>query len=159
MENRNCTPEAAINFYMEVVEPTVTSFLNKPNDKRLACLACLCLSALAEHYIHATTEREAAASALKAFRISSRNENWAIGQVNDIANATKHVIRRGSGLGYQDINTEEIIVGNLQCGWPINGEEVMVETSPDKLWLVTDLVETTNEWWRTKLGLVDRDRN
>lgn len=149
------SPAAAIEFYKQVVEPTVAEFFAHPSDKRLACLACLCLSALAEHYVHATAETSEAKSIVKALRLSSRRDNWAVGQVNDIANATKHVTRSGPGIGYGDLGAQEIAIGNLRCGWPINGVQVMVETSPDELWLVTDLVESANEWWKRKLGLAE----
>ncbi|MFG1346117.1 hypothetical protein V5F59_14580 [Xanthobacter autotrophicus DSM 431] len=150
------SPAVAIEFYQQIVEPTVTEFFADPSDKRLACLACLCLSALAEHYVHATAEASETKSSVKELRLSSRRENWAVGQVNDIANATKHVIRSGPGIRYEDLGTQEVEVGNLRCGWPINGVEVMVETSPDgTLWLVTELVESANEWWRRKLGVAE----
>jgi hypothetical protein len=146
-------PAAAIEFYQQVVAPTVAEFLARPDNHRLACLACLCLSAVAEHYTHATAEASEAASAIKALRRSSREENWAVGQVNDIANATKHVVRNGSGVGYHDFGAQEISFGNLRCGWPINGTQVMVETEPGTLWLVTDLVASADQWWKGKLGL------
>lgn len=145
------SPTAAIEFYQQVVEPTVAEFLSHPSDKRLACLACLCISALAEHYVHATSENSEAKLVIKALRLSSRKDNWAVGQVHDIANATKHFSRSASGIGYGDLDAQEIVVGNLCCGWPINGVEVMVETSPGRWWLVADLVESANEWWKRKL--------
>jgi hypothetical protein len=146
------SPAAAIEFYQSVVEPTVAEFFARPSDERLACLACLCLSALAEHYVHATAEASGAKSIVKALRLSSRSDNWAVGQVNDIANATKHVIRSGPGIGYRDVGAQEITVGNLRCGWPINGVQVMVETSPGTLWLVRNLVASADEVVERKAG-------
>lgn len=149
---------ATIEFYHTVVAPTVAEFLGRPDDHRLACLACLSLSALPEHYIHAKpefkSERNEAEKAIKALRKSSREENWAVGHVNDIANAIKHVVRKEARVGYEDVESRNITVGNLRCGWPINGTHVMVEVKPGSLWLVDDLVAATDEWWRGKLGLV-----
>lgn len=145
---------AATDFYDMVVGPTVAEFLRRPDDQRLACLACLCLSALAEHYVRATEKAEKARQAIKELREKSRYENWAVGQVNDIANAVKHVVRKDSRVGYQDVSTQEIRLGLFRCGWPINGTEVMIEVEPDHVWLVSDLVEAADFWWRTKLGIV-----
>lgn len=96
-----------------------------------------------------------AQSLINVFRASSRKDNWAVGQVNEIANATEHVIRHGSGISYGDLGAHEIAVGNLRCGWPINGDQVMVETSPGTLWLVKDLVASADEWRKGKLGLAE----
>lgn len=152
---------ATTEFYLTVVAPTVADFLAHPHDHRLACLACLCLSALPDHYIHAKpeykSERRKAVKAISALRESSREENWTVGQVNDIANAIKHVIRLDTRVGYQDVDAKDIRVGNLRCGWPINGTHVMVEVKPDEEWLVSDLVAAANEWWWRKLELADGD--
>ena len=143
----------ASEFYHEVVAPTVSDFLNRPHDRRLACLACLCLSSMAVHYIHAVAEPAKISKEISSFWTAVRAENWAVGQVHDIANATKHVIRRGPGVGYGDVSSQQIVVGNLRAGWPFAGMQVMVEVEPGNVWLVKDLVEAANQWWRDKLTL------
>lgn len=99
-------PAPETEFYQQIDEPTVAEFLADPSNKRLACLACVCLSAFAEHYVHATLEASVTKSSIKELRLSSRGENWAVGQVNDIANATKHVVRRGHGIGYENLGAQ-----------------------------------------------------
>jgi len=46
----------AMIFFREVVEPTVAEFVERPDDRRRGCLACLCLASMADHYFHARPE-------------------------------------------------------------------------------------------------------
>lgn len=117
---------------MVVVGPTVMISSPVRMIKGWHVWPALCLSALAsEHYVRATEKAEKARQAIKELREKSRYENWAVGQVNDIANAVKHVVRKDSRVGYQDVSTQEIRLGLFRCGWPINGTEVMIEVEPD----------------------------
>lgn len=84
--------------------------------------------------------------AIADFRMAIPKENWAVSQVHDIANATKHVIRDRAGVGYQDVTPQPIDVSNLRAGWPIDGVRVMVEAAPGKVWLVKDLVAAADVW-------------
>jgi hypothetical protein len=126
----------ALAFFQEMVEPTVAEFLTRPDDRRRGCVACLSVEGSLD---------------ADAFRRSVSGKNWAVGQVIGVANATKHVQRRPGRVGYQDVSVQEINAGNLRCGWPINGTEVMIEVKEDELWLLSDLVEEAVNFWRLRL--------
>jgi hypothetical protein len=107
---------------------------------------------MTEHFFHARPELYAVSRA--AFKARVRSENWAVGAIADVANATKHVAGatdRGK-WGYSDLQAMETgQCGVLRCGWPINGEEVLV--GPDRAWRLSELIECTILFWQRKLGL------
>ena len=142
----------ALMFFRDMVEPTVAEFMANRADKRRGCLACLVLASMTEHFFHARPELCAVGRA--AFKARVRSENWAVGAIADVANATKHVAGatdRGK-WGYSDLQAMEMgQCGVLRCGWPINGEEVLV--GPDRAWRLSELIECTILFWRQKLGL------
>jgi hypothetical protein len=143
----------ALAFFQEMVEPTVAEFLVRPDDRRSGCLACLSLASMSDHYFHSRPESVEGAQDADAFRRAVSAKNWAVGQVIGVANATKHVRRRPGRVGYQDVSVQEISMGNLRCGWPINGTEVMIEVKEDDLWLLSDLVEEAIKFWKLRLGV------
>jgi hypothetical protein len=145
------TDDEALTFFREIVGPTVAEFLDRPDDRRLGCLACLCLASMADHFFHARAERDGCCDA-RAFRRRIAAANWAVGQVIGIANATKHVERRPGRVGYHDIAPRQIACGNLRAGWPINGRRVMVEAE-GRLWLLSHLVKAAFAFWQTQLEL------
>jgi hypothetical protein len=162
----------AVLFYLQVVEPTVSEFLEEPGDFRKAALACLTLSAMADHFFHARTPMPGFLT-VGAFRGSLRYDSKAdkkpgevssLGFVLDIANAVKHVTRgfQGDRVGFSDVETftldeesyePETDDGDLDLGdfSPPLGDQVMVEID-GMLRLVSGLVEVANETWRKKLG-------
>ena len=107
---------------------------------------------MTEHFFHARLNLIATDRA--SFKASIRRENWAVGAIADVANATKHVVGakdRGK-WGYNDLQAMEMgQCGILRCGWPINGEEVLV--GADHEWRLSELVECVMDFWREKLGL------
>ena len=141
----------ALLFFREMVEPTVTEFMADRADKRRGCLACLALAGMAEHFFHARPDLSAIGRA--SFKARLRSENWAVGAIADVANATKHVVGakdRGK-WGYNDLQSMEMgQCGVLRCGWPINGEEVLV--GPEHEWRLSQLIECAIDFWRGKLG-------
>jgi hypothetical protein len=143
--------DGALQFFREVVEPTVAEFMADRADKRRGCLACLALASMTEHYTHA---RLGGGEHAKAFKSATRAENKAVGWISDVANATRHVIRstKFEAIGYGDIETLEMgQCGVLRCGWPINGEEVLV--GPEHQWRLSELIDCTMDFWRGKLGV------
>jgi hypothetical protein len=142
-----------LTFFREMVEPTVAEFLAGPDDRRRGCLACLCLASMADHYFHAQPAFRDGCGDVRAFRVKIAGANWAVGQVIGIANAAKHVVRRSGRVGYDDIAPRQIAFGNLRCGWPINGRQVMVQAEGGKLWLLSHLAQAALEFWRSRSAL------
>ncbi len=145
--------DEGLTFFRDMVEPTVAEFLARPDDRRRGCLACLCLASMADHYFHARPAFRDGCGDADAFRRKIAGASWAVGQVIGIANATKHVVRRPGRVGYEDIAERQIAFGNLRCGWPINGRQVMVEVEGGKLWLLSHLAQAALEFWRGRLAL------
>ena len=154
MPDSNQPADDALLFFREMVEPTVAEFMANRADRRRGCLACLVLASMTEHFFHARPVLNALSRA--SFKTTIRNENWAVGAIADVANATKHVVgakERGK-WSYNDLQAMEIgQCGVLRCGWPINGEEVLVGS--DHEWRLSELIECVMEFWRTKLGLAN----
>jgi hypothetical protein len=139
--------DAANWFYSEVVQPTVADSLKHTDSVRLGILACFVLAHMADHYFHARHP----VPNLGDFRAELR-KNGAFRLVDDVTNGTKHVKKGRDGrLGFEDVGAQEINMGNLRCGWPINGTEVMVEDNKN-LWLLSQLTEAADEMWKAKLA-------
>lgn len=142
----------ALQFFREVVEPTVAEFMADRANKRLGCLACLALASMTEHYAHARlggTEQ-----ACETFKRASRKENKAVGWIADVANATRHVARsvKHGAMGFRDIQAMEMgQCGVMRCGWPMWDEEIIVGT--EHQWILSELIECAMGFWRQKLGL------
>jgi len=141
----------ALLFFREVVEPTVAEFMTDRANKRRGCLACLALASMTEHYFHARPELASIGKA--EFKAKVRNENWAVGAIADVANATKHVLgdmQRGK-WGYDDVNTHQLSAfGILRAGWPLGGHEVLI--GPDRAWRLSTLLDAAMTFWQAKLG-------
>lgn len=150
-------PDPAVSFFHEIVAPTVADFLRAPESRRLGCLACLALASMADHFFHARSVPVEGHTNADAFRRSLGAQHWGVGVVIGVANAAKHVVRRPGRVGYEDVQAQEITFGNLRCGWPINGREVMIEVEPDNLWLLSTLTEAAMDFWKGKLGLACSD--
>lgn len=144
--------DGAIEFFREIVEPTVAEFLNRSDDRRLGCLACLCLASMSDHYFCARPRLRDECADANVFRRKIGQSHWAVRQVIGIANATKHVQRLPGRVGYQDISRQSITCSNLSAGWPISGNQVMIEVEGGDLWLLADLVEAALEFWRDRLA-------
>ena len=146
------TEDDALLFFREIVEPTVAEFMATRSDKRRGCLACLALASLTEHFFHARPDLVVVGSA--EFKARIRKENWAVGAIADVANATRHVLgdkRRGK-WGYGDVSTHQLnACGIMRAGWPLGGQEVLV--GPDCAWRLPELIECTMTFWRQKLDL------
>lgn len=151
------TEDDALLFFREIVEPTVAEFMDALSDKRRGCLACLAVASLTEHFFHARPDLAALGRA--TFKANIRKENWAVGAVADLANATKHVLggEGRSKWGYDDISTHQLNdCGILRAGWPLGGHEVLV--GPDHAWRLGELIECAMTFWRQKLGLDGGDQ-
>ena len=147
------THDNAAEFFHEFVEPTVAEFLAHPSDRRLGCLACLCLASMADHYFHARPKPIDGHTDPNRFRATIGDSNWAAGQVIGVANATKHVLRLSGRVGYDDISSQDITCDNLQCDWPINGTVVIIDVGNDDQWLLSTLVEEAIKYWRNRLAV------
>lgn len=144
--------DKAVGFYTKIVKPTIVESRQRPDDMRLAILACLVLSHMAEHYYQARIQTVVGSVSAQAFRETLRNENGAFRLIADIADAAKHVKRGRDGrLGYDNIGAQPIDISNLRAGWPINGTQVMAEDGSN-LWLLSQLVTVADKMWQTKLG-------
>jgi hypothetical protein len=145
--------DRALWFFQEVVEPTVEGFLREPESMRLGCLACMALDSMVEHYFHARPI-EGGASAPERLR-AALSVNWAFKQVSAVANATKHVKpdRRRDRIGFEAVETRRIDFSTARFGWPISGDQVMVDVAPSGPWPLSQLVTAAQEMWRVKLDL------
>ena len=141
----------AHRFFREIVEPTVGEFMVDPSDKRRGCLACLVLASLTEHYT--LTFAGASKKEREDMKLAFYNENKAVQWVADVANATRHVKRdpKFKKIGFSDIQTMNMGQCDvLRCGWPIDGEEVLVGSEHE--WRLADLLEWAMDFWRQKLA-------
>lgn len=141
----------AATFFAEMVLPTVAEFLRDRADKRRGCLACLALASMSDHYFYTPGAVVNGNPDANSFRQSHSAANWAVGTVIGVANATKHVRRRSGRAGFNDVFADDISFGNMRCGWPINGREVMVEVAPGDVWLLSELVEEAASYWKAKV--------
>jgi hypothetical protein len=148
----------AAAFFVKMVRPTVDEFLSDRSDRRRACIACLMLASMVDHYFHTNGAVVAPHKNANAYRDSVKAENWPAGIMIDIANATKHVQRieakneKPRRVGFDDISSLKIAVGTLRAGWPINGQEVVVEIGPNYPCLVSQLVEAASSYWAAKIA-------
>lgn len=145
--------DKALEFFRDMVEPTVAEFLRAPTDRRQGCLASLCLSSMADHYFHARSKPEEGCVNENVFRKKVGDTNWAMKQVIGVANATKHVRPLPGRVGYDDVFSLEITCGNLRAGWPINGLMVMIEVEEGNVWLLSQIVEAAMRFWEERLHL------
>jgi hypothetical protein len=145
-------PDDALEFYYEVVEPTVAEFMTDPANKRRGCLACLALTSMTEHYFHARLASTALTK--NKFKGELRKDNWTIGAIADVANATKHVLGdvQRAKWGYKDIDVNELNgTGIMRAGWPLGGREVLVGL--DRAWRLSELLQVAMRFWQAKLGI------
>jgi hypothetical protein len=145
--------DRALWFFQEVVEPFVEEFLRDPASMRLGCVACIVLDSMVDHYFHARPI-EGAATNPERLR-AALSANWAFRQVSAVANAMKHVKpdRRTDRSGFEKVETWRIDLGNFRAGWPMSGDEVMVDVAPSGSWPLPQLVKAAEEMWRGKLNL------
>jgi len=156
-------PDPATWFFQEVVEPTATEFLNKPDNIRLGCLACIALSSMVEHYYHGRRHEFGDQSAQDSRRSLATLESAEI--VFDVANATKHVVAdRKRRYGFKAVERMELDDDTYQsdeseAGIDFGdlkftiGSHVMVPTGDDLHCLLSAQVEAVCEMWRVKLGI------
>src|SRR4051812_28761799 len=84
----NC--DEAVEFFFEVVEPTVEEFLKDPGNKRRGFQAASVLSSMADYHFHATPSVQARYHKESAYRASVSPESSDYALVCDVANAGKH---------------------------------------------------------------------
>lgn len=148
----------ASSFFNEMVEPTVSEFLKNRDNKRLGCLACLMLASMSDHYFYSAGADLGQHRDADSYRRSHVEKNWAVGAVIGVANATKHLLSKPGRVGFDDVYTDDISCENFRCGWPIIGRQVMLEAGPDRIWLLSDLVECATEYWAEKVRSLPRSR-
>lgn len=131
----NTPIDPAVEFYRQIVEPTVAQFLTQPDDARLGCLACLVLASMADHYFHAREKPLEGHDEVGRFRFALGEARWPYRQVLAVANATKHVLPYRDRLGFRQIGIDDIHAGNLRCDWPISGRFVRTHSVQSCLFL------------------------
>ena len=152
MTDPNLPDDDALLFFHEMVEPTVDEFMKDHGNRRRGCLACLVIASMTEHYFHARLDPML--ERVEDFKSAISSENRAVEWITDVANGTKHVVRKKklNKIGYADVQRKETgLVGILRAGWPIGGEEVLVGRNHE--WRLSNLIETAMTFWRGKLGL------
>ena len=113
--------DLAPDYFCEIVEPTVAEFLDDRSSKRRGCLAALAIASMTVDYYHAHPT-----GSVSSFKGMLRAENAAVGFIADIANATKHVERTKTRLGYEDVQTLQLgTFGTRRAGWPFAGVELL----------------------------------
>ncbi len=144
-----------IEFFREIVQPTIEDFVKRPGDIRLGVLACLVLQAMNEHYYQhnrSDLDKVRGCADVDAFKHALRMDDWAFGQIMDVANATKHVHTR-SGKKFSDLHHEVPgACGVMRCGFPISAQKY-VFIDEENAWLLCQLVEYVTEKWSATLGL------
>ena len=142
-----------IQFFHEMVEPTVDEFVVGKSNLRRGLLACLMIAAMTEHYFHAHPEIDGDKGKFKgAVRDWKNGGNFAVGLIADVANGTKHVVSDRGRIGYNDTQVHNTgAIGTLRIGWPKgDNEEVLVDENRD--WRLSQLIESAMDFWRQKLG-------
>jgi len=161
--------DPALEWFRDVVEPTVSEFLAEPGSKRRGCLAALAIAAMADHFYQARPDIQAQYKRVQDFRNSiwakrqngppGPGRNATISILHDVANATKHVRRMDprekepGRMGYQDIHATRFnVCGVMRSGWPLSSEpEVLVGENLE--WRLVELLACAMEFWRAKLGI------
>ncbi|MFT8521335.1 MAG: hypothetical protein ABF812_13960 [Gluconobacter cerinus] len=150
-------PDPALEWFREIVEPTVAEFLVSPGDKRRGCLAALAVASMTEHYFSSRMALGKDKKGLGRFKAEVRDYkngagNFSVGFVADIANAVKHVERK-NGVGHEDLKPQRInTCGVMRCGWPLTpNPQILVGENLE--WRLVDLIKTATDFWREKLGL------
>ncbi|MBB5372275.1 hypothetical protein [Acidocella aromatica] len=154
-------------FFDAVVEPTAHEAITALNDMRRGCLACLALSAMGEHFIHA--RRQMAQSIIQqhlpeqvpprfpdklgdyertAFWKALAARCWDYGVVRDVANATKHVTPSGDKVGFDDVRNTRLGFGVSKFSWPFASEAILVDTGSGGPFMLSQLVHASLAMWR-----------
>jgi hypothetical protein len=143
-----------VDFLTEIVLPTVEEFSRNPGDIRLGVLACLVLQAMNEHYFRHNrfdpnrSDKENSTE-LANFKRALRAKDWAFGQIMDIANHTKHALKRFFDLHHETPG----VLGIARAGFPMtSGTYVFI--NEDNAWLLYQLTEHVAQSWKVKLGIV-----
>jgi hypothetical protein len=149
MISKRETPDAAAWFYIKIVQPTVAEALAQRDSIRRGVIACIALTHIADHYFHARHPLPKKDKFFKELR-----KNGAFRLVQDVTDGTKHAKRitkdgKIERLGFEDVTSQEINLGNMRSGWPISGTEVMV-ADKGNLWLLSQLIPLVDEMWRTE---------
>lgn len=151
----NDTPTSSVppdlQFFNEMVEPTVAEFMADKSDLRRGLLACLMVAAMTEHHFYAHPEIEGSIGAYKgAVRDFQSGGNFAVGLIAEVANGTKHVTGWRGRLGYDDAQVHQLnTAGLMRAGWPLGGREVLVGERRE--WRLSQLIESAMAFWRQKL--------
>lgn len=161
--------DPALEWFRDVVEPTVAEFLATPGDKRRGCLAALAIDAMVDHFYQARPDIKDKFKKVQAFRRSiwdkdrkgppGLGRNATVSLLHDVANATKHVERfepqpgKAGRMGYQDIHSSPLnTFGIARFGWPFSSEpEILV--GENREWRLVELIDCAMIFWREKLDL------
>lgn len=148
-------PASAVVFFTEVVEPTVLEFLNDGGSLRRGVLAALVLTHMADHLFHATPRTRPFDAEFETFKADLAGECGAVGLMLEVANATKHLVRRKSDqLHYSAIQAREAMCGEFMCGMRLGESLVFVKpTDADYEVHLDQWVAEAWRFWRLKLGL------
>lgn len=166
-------PDPALEYFEEIVVPTVDEFMMDKSNKRRGVIAAMTLAAMVDHFFQARPEVKAEYKRVQHFLNSIWNKdkngppgpgkNFTISLLHDVANATKHVQRldpkpgKAGRMSYQDIEATQLnVCGVMRCGWPLAGIEVVV--GENREWLLSEVLECAMEFWRGKLGIIPEQK-
>lgn len=88
-----------MQFFVEVVRPTVAEYLNATWDRRKACLATLVLWSMVDHHHQARLRFVPGDAGRRRAREAFVARGEAFALLRDVAEATKHAALRGDGEG------------------------------------------------------------
>jgi hypothetical protein len=143
-----------IDFFTQIVLPTVADFSRNPGDIRLGVLACVVLQAMNEHYFHhnqADPGRVHGCISVADFKGALRTRDWSFGQIMDIANGTKHAVPKPGKTGLNDLHQAvPNEMGVLRAGFPLSPERHLF-IDGDNAWMLNMLTDHVAETWKTIL--------
>jgi hypothetical protein len=136
-------PTNDVEFFTQIVLPTVEEFSRNPGDIRRGVIACLTLQAMNEHYFHnnifdSEKSKKVNDKLLGDFKKDLQINSAAFRYIMEIANGTKHATKRFYDLTLQAPG----VCGIAQCGFPMSSEDY-VFTDKEYTWplrLLTDHV-------------------
>ncbi len=147
--------DPALDWFREIVEPTVAEFQNARDNKRLGCLAAITVATMTEHYFRARPRLGMSDADKGRFKTEIRDpENSSghacIGILTDIANATKHV-RPKNGYGHEDMRPYQLnTCGIMRAGWTLGGSEILI--GEEHQWRLSQILDIAMAFWREKLA-------
>ena len=145
-----------IEFFNQMVMPSVEEFRQHPGDLRRGMAACIMLQSMTEHYFWArladpAKTRKKNEEILGNYKYELRDAerdkaNWIFGEIADIANGMKHAKPKFFDLTLAN----PAVCGIMQCGFPLS-REPHVFSDQNHSWLLVQLTDALADRWKAKL--------